>query len=415
MVRAVRTKKAKSEVFSTILYWFCLENMTIITLSDALLKRLSATDSRILRDKVLCGFCLKLNKRSRTFLVATSVRGQQFRMTLGYWPLISVEEARTLAMKVLRDCRAGQMPPRKPTCFPTLREALKTYGEAKGIKNSSRVRYDSLFRTHFGDWLDRPITAIADNSFSGHCHRFAQSNGAAIVEVGRGVVGALIKYLNAVHGLQLINPFIKLAAAGLLPNRAKPRERVLREEGMPAWRKAIDAIPERQRDYLLLILYTGLRRDECHELRSKDVDFVKGIITINETKNGKVHRLPITEVMNEILVRRCSDLKPDDQLFSGVAKEHVHKMAMRLGAPRFMLHDLRKLVATTGERLALSDATIRRILNHTAPKADVLHKHYVSLDVTDIVEPLRKIQAALIQLMRATDSAAPPLAKSDST
>ena len=90
-------------------------------------------------------------------------------------------------------------------------------------------------------------------------------------------------------------------------------------------------------------MFTGLRRDEGHELCRRDIDFDRGIITINETKNGKVHTLPITEVMNEILVRRCDGLAPDGRLFLGVAKEHVHRMAMRLGAPRFMLHDLRKL------------------------------------------------------------------------
>jgi hypothetical protein len=60
-------------------------------------------------------------------------------------------------------------------------------------------------------------------------------------------------------------------------------------------------------------------------------------------------------------------------------------MAMRLGAPRFMLHDLRKLVATVGEKLGLGDAVLRRILNHTAPKTDVLHRHYVGLNDGDVV------------------------------
>ncbi|MDD2721368.1 MAG: tyrosine-type recombinase/integrase [Gallionella sp.] len=374
--------------------------MAIITLSEALLKKLSATDSRILRDRILCGFCLKANKRSRTFLVATSVRGQQFRMTLGYWPLMSVEEARTLAMTVLRDCRSGQMPVRKPTNYPTVRQALKAYCEAKGLQQSSRTRYDSLGRTHFADWLDQPVTVLADKAFSEHCHRFAQSNGAAIVELGRGVVGALLKYLNAVHGLKLDSPFNKLAAAGLLPERAKPRERLLRESGLPAWKYAVDKLPELQRDYLMLLLLTGLRRDEGHELRPKDIDFDSGILTIPKTKNGKIHTLPLTATIRAILLRRCNGLEPEQQLFAGVARDHVHKMVMRLGAPRFMLHDLRKMLATTGEKLSLSDTTMRRILNHTAPKSDVLHKHYVSLEVSDIAEPLHQIEEALIRLMQ---------------
>jgi|SRR5665647_512281 len=91
-----------------------------------------------------------------------------------------------------------------------------------------------------------------------------------------------------------------------------------------------------------------------------------------------------------------------DELFKGVSAEHIHNMAMRLGAPRFMLHDLRKLVATVGETLGLGDTALRRILNHTAPKSDVLHRHYVSLDVVDGGEPLERIQTALLTLL--TDS-----------
>ena len=82
--------------------------MSILTLSDPLLQRLTVTDGRIVRDKVLCGFCVRLNKRSRTFLVATSVQGKQLRMMLGRWPLIGVEEARSMAVEVLRECRAGR-------------------------------------------------------------------------------------------------------------------------------------------------------------------------------------------------------------------------------------------------------------------------------------------------------------------
>ncbi len=66
---------------------------------------------------------------------------------------------------------------------------------------------------------------------------------------------------------------------------------------------------------------------------------------------------------------------------------------------RFMLHDLRKLVATVGEKLGLSSAVLRRILNHTAPKSDVLHRHYVSLGVNDVAIAMVQIQEALSGLM----------------
>jgi hypothetical protein len=74
-------------------------------------------------------------------------------------------------------------------------------------------------------------------------------------------------------------------------------------------------------------------------------------------------------------------------------------MAMRLGDRRFMLHDLRKLVATVGEKLGLGDAVLRRILNHTAPKSDVLHRHYVGLNSGDVAGALVQIQDAMVGLM----------------
>ncbi len=130
----------------------------IITLTESPLDRLTATDGRIRRDRLLCGVAVRANMRHRTFLIATSVKGGQVRMTLGCWPLMSVEEAWGRAMEVPQECRAGKIPSRaQPKPLPMLREALNSYDEAKGLKASSRKRYDSLFRTHFGDWLERPV------------------------------------------------------------------------------------------------------------------------------------------------------------------------------------------------------------------------------------------------------------------
>ena len=289
--------------------------MPIVLISEAMLLRSTITDGRILRDRMLCGLCVRMNARKRSFKVATSVGGKQFRMVLGYWPLMSVDEARTLAMEVLRECRAGRTPSKAtPVSLPTMRDALTAYCLAKKIKASSSRRYDSLARTHFGKWLERSVSDLGGQEFSEHCHAFAQSKGNALVEVGRGVLTALIKYVNAVHGLSIESPFNKLAAAGLTPERAQPRARVLQISELPAWKVAVDQLGERQRDFLLLTLYTGLRRNESRELQRKQIDLAGGVLVVPMTKNGKPHSLPITPMMRKILERRCIGLKPDDEL-----------------------------------------------------------------------------------------------------
>ena len=52
----------------------------IVLISEALLQRSSATEGQILRDRFLQGFCVRLNKRKRTFLIATSVRGSWYEV-----------------------------------------------------------------------------------------------------------------------------------------------------------------------------------------------------------------------------------------------------------------------------------------------------------------------------------------------
>lgn len=326
--------------------------MSIVTLSDALLQRLTPRYGEILRDKILCGFCIKLGKRSHSFLVSTSSGGKQVRVYLGRWPLLSVDEAREMAFPVLRSCRAGNLPSKvQPAKLPTLWESLPNYAKAKGLQASSLKRYESIIRTHFADWKDVSVTSLGDATFAEHCQQFSQSKGSAIVDVGRGLISALIKYLNAIYGLSLTSPFDKLAAAGLMPEHAQPRSRRLQESDLPAWYKAVSTLPNKQCDYLLLLAFTGLRRDEGKNIKVEHIDWEAKLLHIPKTKNGDPHALSLTPRVREILLRRCEGLSPKDELFDGVSAEHVAEMASRAGAPKFMLHDLRKLLATIGGKL----------------------------------------------------------------
>lgn len=380
--------------------------MSIVTLSDALIQRLALTDRRILRDRVLSGFCLRLNKRTRTFLVATSSCGQQVRLTIGRWPLIKTDEARILAASLLRQCREGKLPVKqKAEKLPTLWHVLPEYAKAKGLKASSLARYESILKVHFPDWQHQSVQELASPAFSVHCHEFAQTKGNALVEVGRGLIGALIRYVNAIYRLNIESPFNHLAAAGLMPERAAPRERRLQESGLARWYLAVQQLADKQRDLLMLLALTGLRRNEAGTLQKRQVDFVANIIDIPETKTGQPHTLPITDPIKEILTRRCADIADAEMLFAGVSLDHVAEMAMRAGAPKFMLHDLRKMLATTGELLGFSDAVMRRILNHKAQKADTLHRHYVRLSVANIHEPLTVIQRRLLAQMQTNVAA----------
>lgn len=311
---------------------------------------------------------------------------------------MSVDDARARAMDLLRECRAGRRPMTvtPSAALPTLRELVASYCQAKAVKSSSRVRYDSVIRIHFSEWAGRPAASLGTTEFGAHCLALAQSKGAAVVELIRGLVGALVRYLNAVYSMSVASPFDRLAAAGLLPNRAKPRARVLQLDSLGAWHAAVDLLPRGPRAYLLTALLTGLRKNEVRGLRGRAVDLQGGLLTVSETKNGRPHTLPISAELAALLEPLCASVEPDGEIFCGVSAGHVAAMAQRAGAPKFMLHDLRKLLATVGKQLGVDDSVLRRILNHAAPKGDVMHRHYVSMDAADVAEALTSIQSVLL-------------------
>lgn len=146
--------------------------MPVVQISEALLDRNTATDGRILRDRQLSGFLMRLHARRRTFWVATSAAGVQVRLRIGHWPLMSVDEARAKALEVIRQCRQGIRPDSPMhVCaaslseLPTLQALLTEYCKAKGIKPSSQSRYESILRCHFHDWLALSVSELQQPRF----------------------------------------------------------------------------------------------------------------------------------------------------------------------------------------------------------------------------------------------------------
>lgn len=61
---------------------------------------------------------------------------------------------------------------------------------------------------------------------------------------------------------------------------------------------------EMVRDYLLLVLFTGLRKEEAAQLTWNNVDLKARTLTVIDTKNHLDHTLPLSDFLFELLLRR---------------------------------------------------------------------------------------------------------------
>jgi integrase len=76
----------------------------------------------------------------------------------------------------------------------------------------------------------------------------------------------------------------------------KPRKRMLREDDLPTFYSAVTALENPiARDYIRLMLFTGLRRREGSSLRWKDVDFRGRILHVPITKSDRPLKLPTSD------------------------------------------------------------------------------------------------------------------------
>ncbi len=171
------------------------------------------------------------------------------------------------------------------------------------------------------------------------------------------------------RGTLSANPFAALPAIGAKPKR----ERVLTDDELSAiWRAASSMSPPFKPIVMLLVL-TGQRRDEVTGMRWDELnnDLTTWTIAANRAKNGVPHRVPLAEPAREILraLPRTGELvMPGDRpptSFSGWSKAKA-RLDNRSGVSEWVVHDLRRTMATGLQRLGVRLEVTEAVLNHIA-------------------------------------------------
>ena len=166
-------------------------------------------------------------------------------------------------------------------------------------------------------------------------------------------------------------------------------------------RKALlDACQESSESLLypivVVALSTGARRGELLNLRWKDVDFERGFIRLEETKNRERRAVPLTshamEIIRELAAVRRID---DDRVFpfrSGVEGLRVpwERALKTAKVTNFRFHDLRH---TAASYLAMNGATlaeIAEVLGHKTLQMVKRYAHLTEQHTSRVVERMNK-------------------------
>ena len=180
------------------------------------------------------------------------------------------------------------------------------------------------------------------------------------------------KTFQAVHFMQTMRGLFRWAVKSKLVRTdptADVEDPVLKIKGFPIWsEEAVSAyearwqVGTRQRVWLDVLLYTGLRRGDAVRLGRQHIR--KGVATLKTEKTDTEVTLPILPVLAETLAAGpCSDLTfitgADGQPLKGGSFGNAFRLACRAAGLRGLsAHGLRKVAAT---RAANAGATVAQL------------------------------------------------------
>ena len=242
----------------------------------------------------------------KTFSLLRRIRnGPMERVTLGRFPdAYKTESARTQAKKLNGVIAGGANPAEVKRAHkgePTFAALFKEYIDRHAKANKRTWRED---QQKYRDYLERPL---GKKKIS----RIARADLAAIhseiTRTGHPTVANRVKDLvSSVFGRAIAWGYLDTnPAKGIEDNTEKSRERFLKPGELPRLFAALDGEPNGNfRDYFLLALLTGARRNNVVAMRWGDLDLERGEWVIPMTKNGEPQRVPLVPEAVAILTAR---------------------------------------------------------------------------------------------------------------
>jgi integrase len=343
--------------------------------------------------------------------------GRTRRVTIERVGGISLEQAREEATDLLHRIRTGDDPKaRRAEAMWTLRHALDTYLKARTALRPESVRcYRHWVEHHLTAWLDLPLIAISPELVeerhatiqkeveSSPRAQLARESGAYIQVSGRATADVAMRAFRAVWTFA----GDRLPSLPACPTRrlrrvwfgTRRRERLVTADQLPAFHRAITELPNPvQRDFLLLLLFTGMRRGEAASLQWTDIDFAARLIRLPaaRTKAGRKLDLPMSDLVRDLLVARRNAGTGGPWVFPSSSRsghlEESHfplQLVAQATGSHVSAHDLRRTFITIAESTDISPLALKALVNHSLG-TDVT-SGYVIATVERLREPAQRV------------------------
>jgi integrase len=353
-------------------------------------------------DTTLRGFGVLVSgtTNGKSFIVQRDLPGGKTRrVTVGPTNVLSLDAARKRAEAVLADLYKGIDPKAKARDQMTLRAALNDYlDHHASLREKSARDYRAVIERHLTSWLDLPLRSITPEMVKERHAEIAEEvkdNGRYKGEsTANGAMRALRVIWNAIADTAPDLPNNPVRVLKRQWFDIARRTRHVRTEELPKFYAAVRALANPiAADYLTLLLFTGLRREEAASLTWDDIDFKSRVIHIPalRTKSGQKLDLPMVDFVYDLLAERkalgtTTYVFPSNSKAGYLAepKFFLNQVALATGI-RISVHDLRRTYITVAESCDIAPWALKALVNHSLGGG--VTEGYIQMNAERLREP----------------------------
>ena len=377
------------------------------------------------RDDDLKGFAVRVGVQSKVYIAEAKLNNRTVRVTIGKHGVFTAEQARNQARTILGQIAKGTNPNEASRVERakriTLDDAFNDFLLTRKNLSPLTIRdYRRSLDKHFGDWRRKLLNDITKDMVEWRYRmlgEYSPSQATRSMRFLRSVLNFAMGRNEDSKGnsILIVNPVSRLSQTRAW-YRIPRRTTLIKAHELGPWFAAgldetnlVGSSAETLRDYLLLTILTGLRRNEGASLKWENVDLIGRTLTVRNTKNHEDHTLPLSDYLLELLQRRKAEAA-SGFVFPGDGRSgHINEprkfmnKVMADSGVKFTLHDLRRTFITVAESLDIPAYALKRLLNHKSQN-DVT-AGYIIIDSERLRGPMQRVTDFMLRAANLRETA----------
>ncbi|MGZ4978801.1 MAG: tyrosine-type recombinase/integrase [Methylobacter sp.] len=352
------------------------------------------------------GLLLRLSSTgTKTFCFYRWIKGaaKPERITLGRFPSMTVEQARSKAAQLNASVENGENPNtplKQQKAEPSLLELFEDFilhkrnkkGEHLSTKTLSE--YQKSFVGYLEPWAKSKLSKITPAEMSA-LHRKLGKDRPTTANRTMALVSSMFNFGIMERSYAVTNPADKIRK---YPENE--RDRFLYPDELPRF---FDALANEEnpdmRDYFLLALLTGVRKSNILAMRWDEINLTRAEWRII-TKGNSAQTVTLSPEVITVLTERQQTVN-SEWVFPGTGKTgHLvepkkawKRLLDRAGLSDLRIHDLRRTLGSWQAKTGASLLVIGKSLNHKSMQSTAI---YARLDLEPVRESINLATAAML-------------------